>query len=227
MLRDATLRSFLELVEAAGVLRKFNKAENRAELGGDRTVLFRSADSPDRLRGPNLGWFWLDEAAMMVPEVWLIMLGRLREEPARAWCTTTPRGKNWLHRTFTRGWAGLPRHPGLDPDQSLSSRPSSCGRSRTPTTPRSRAGRWRGSSSTMLTANFSLTRGSTVYLSWSVPIEEGDLGGLLVTLARGVDEIVRSYSSETSLVSLLDVTRPGWDRLRPPCSSPDGSSSTT
>jgi hypothetical protein len=103
MLRDATLRSFLELVEAAGVLRKFNKAENRAELGGDRTVLFRSADSPDRLRGPNLGWFWLDEAAMMVPEVWLIMLGRLREEPAKAWCTTTPRGKNWLHKAFVDG----------------------------------------------------------------------------------------------------------------------------
>lgn len=103
MLRDATLRTFLDLVESAGVLREFNKAEMRAELGGSRTVLFRSADRPDRLRGPNLGWFWLDEAALMPHEVWLIMLGRLREEPSRAWCTTTPRGKNWLHKVFLQG----------------------------------------------------------------------------------------------------------------------------
>ena len=106
MLRDATLRTFLDLTERAGVLRVFNKSEMRAELGGDRTVLFRSADRPDRLRGPNLGWFWLDEAAMMSEPVWLIMLGRLREMPARAWCTTTPRGKNWLWKVFNQGGSG-------------------------------------------------------------------------------------------------------------------------
>jgi len=106
MLRDATLRTFLDLTERAGVLREFNKAEMRAELHGRRTVLFRSADKPDRLRGPNLGWFWLDEAAMMDAQVWLIMLGRLRERPSRAWCTTTPRGKNWLWKAFTTGEPG-------------------------------------------------------------------------------------------------------------------------
>ena len=100
MLRDATLRTFLELTKRAGILKAFNKAEMTAELVGNRTVLFRSADKPDRLRGPNLGWFWIDEAAMCDPSVWLIMMGRRRRAPGLAWVTTTPRGKNWVHRVF-------------------------------------------------------------------------------------------------------------------------------
>lgn len=103
MLRDATLRTFLSLVERAGILDSYNKAEMVVTLTDGKTVLFRSADNPDRLRGPNLGWFWLDEAALMNHEAWLIMLGRLRERPGLAWVTTTPRGFNWLHDVFTTG----------------------------------------------------------------------------------------------------------------------------
>lgn len=103
MLRDATLRTFLALIERAGILATFNKAELVVTLTDGKTVLFRSADNPDRLRGPNLGWFWADEAALMDRDVWLIMLGRLRESPGLAWVTTTPRGFNWLHDVFTNG----------------------------------------------------------------------------------------------------------------------------
>lgn len=100
MLRDATLMTFLDLVRRAKVLRKFHKQDMVAELTGNRTVLFRSADKPDRLRGPNLSWFWLDEAAMMDKQAWLIMMGRRRVKPGLAWATTTPRGKNWVHEIF-------------------------------------------------------------------------------------------------------------------------------
>jgi hypothetical protein len=103
MLRDATLRTFLELSREAGLLKQWIKSEYRAELTNGTTVLFRSADDPDRLRGPNLGWFWPDEAALMDSLVWKIMIGRLRLAPGVAWITTTPRGKNWLHREFTTG----------------------------------------------------------------------------------------------------------------------------
>ena len=37
---------------------------------------------------------------MMEPDVWQIMLGRLREAPGVAWVTTTPRGDNWVYRTW-------------------------------------------------------------------------------------------------------------------------------
>lgn len=103
MLRDATLRAFLELAQRGGVLKSFNRSEMVAHLIDGKTILFRSADDADRLRGPNLGWFYPDEAALMDREVWLIMLGRLREAPGRAWVTTTPRGFNWLHDVFTSG----------------------------------------------------------------------------------------------------------------------------
>jgi predicted phage terminase large subunit-like protein len=103
MLSDSTIRMFLDLTRAAGVLRDWNKTENNALLCNGTTVMFRSADEPDRLRGPNLGWFWMDEGALCSHETWLIMLGRLREVPSRAWVTTTPRGfNNWIYNTFVK-----------------------------------------------------------------------------------------------------------------------------
>jgi predicted phage terminase large subunit-like protein len=101
MLRDATARTFTETLRP--LIADFHRSEMRAELTNGTTVLFRSADDPDRLRGPNLGWFYLDEAALMTQEAWLIMIGRLREAPGRAWVTSTPRGKNWLWETFAHG----------------------------------------------------------------------------------------------------------------------------
>ena len=103
MLRDATLRTFLELTRSANILVSFKQGEMQAKLRGERTVLFRSGDDPDRLRGPNLGWFMLDEAAMLADEVWNIMIGRLREKPSKGWAVTTPRGKNWLYYKFNSG----------------------------------------------------------------------------------------------------------------------------
>lgn len=103
MIRDATMRTFLELATKAGVLKQFNKGDMTVDLIDGKHILFRSSDDPDRLRGPNLGWAYLDEAALMDADTWLIMIGRLRERPGRAWATSTPRGFNWLYETFVNG----------------------------------------------------------------------------------------------------------------------------
>lgn len=104
MLQDSTLRTFLDLARRGGILRDYLKGDRTAILAGGRTVLFRTADKPDRLRGPNLGWFYADEAALSDPHVWPILIGRLRLPPYRGWLTTSPRGnKNWSHTTFTKG----------------------------------------------------------------------------------------------------------------------------
>jgi len=100
MLKDATLRTFNEMMDKTKALKEWKAGDMTATLVNDTVVAFRSADDPDRLRGPNLGWFYLDEAAMMPPEVWLVMLGRLRRQPGRAWVSSTPRGKNWLYNAF-------------------------------------------------------------------------------------------------------------------------------
>ena len=96
MLKDALLRSFLEM--ARPLLTNFNQSDLHARLVNGTEILFRSADNPERLRGPNLGWAGLDEAALMDRTALDIMLGRLREQPGRMWFTTTPKGRNhWLH----------------------------------------------------------------------------------------------------------------------------------
>jgi phage terminase large subunit-like protein len=103
MLRDATLRTFMDLAQRGKILKSWNKGDGVAELTDGKTILFRSADDPDRLRGPNLGWFYLDEAAMMTAEAWMVMIGRLRLAPGRAWATSTPRGMNWLAKLVQSG----------------------------------------------------------------------------------------------------------------------------
>lgn len=102
MLADSTLATFLELTRQGGVLRDFNKSEMAAELVNGTRALFRSADEPDRLRGVNLGWAFLDEGALCAKETWLIVMARLRGTPGRAWICSTPRGFNWLHEAFVK-----------------------------------------------------------------------------------------------------------------------------
>lgn len=102
MLSDATLVTFLELTRAGGVLAEFNKSDMACVLVNGTRVLLRSADDPDRLRGVNLGWFFLDEGALCTKETWLILLGRLREAPGKGWVCTTPRGFDWLYETFVQ-----------------------------------------------------------------------------------------------------------------------------
>lgn len=100
MLRDATLRTFLELW---GDICTLNKTDMVATFPSGAEVLFRTTDDPQHLRGPNLWWWWGDEAALYSRETWPIMLGRLRgSEDAAAWLTTTPRGRNWLYSEFVQ-----------------------------------------------------------------------------------------------------------------------------
>jgi PBSX family phage terminase large subunit len=96
MLSDATMRSFFDV--ANGAVTEFNKSDFIAKVG-KAEVLFRSADSPDRLRGVNASACWIDEAALCPAETWEIVIGRLREggRAGSVWITSTPKGRNWLY----------------------------------------------------------------------------------------------------------------------------------
>lgn len=98
MLRDATLRTLMAMLGDAAQL---HKAEMRLSAFGAEALL-RSADKPDRLRGPNCAWAWIDEAALCPPGTWEIVLGRIRVGEGSVWVTSTPRGKgNWLYRVIS------------------------------------------------------------------------------------------------------------------------------
>jgi len=103
MLRDATMRTLRELAQP--LIAEENRSEMRWRLANGAEILFRSADEPERLRGPNLSWVWLDEAALCPPQTWPIVIGRLRAggRAGRAWMTATPRGRNWLFQVCKSG----------------------------------------------------------------------------------------------------------------------------
>lgn len=103
MLEDGPIRTMLNIVEKAGVLEDYHSTKHIAQLTGGRTILFRSADKPDNLRGSNLDWIFFDEAAYISEQVWQTVLPTLRGSPGRAWLGTTPKGtQNWIYRTFVQ-----------------------------------------------------------------------------------------------------------------------------
>lgn len=100
MLRDATLRTFLEIAGKAVV--DFNKSEMKATIANGSEVLFRSTENFERLRGPSISYWFGDEAALYPAGVRRIMLGRLRQHQRFGydWLATTPRGRDWIYQTF-------------------------------------------------------------------------------------------------------------------------------
>lgn len=103
MLRDSALAVCKELGDRLGLLRSMNKSEMRATLSNGATVLFRSTDEPERLRGPNLSGAWLDEASLMTREAHDITIACLREGGKQGWlsATFTPKGRShWTYETF-------------------------------------------------------------------------------------------------------------------------------
>ena len=106
MLRDATLASFMEVLQGNAVPHALNKAELVLTLKetGSRIYL-RSVDDFERLRGTNLAWFGLDELTYTAEESWLRLEGRLRDPKAKRLCgfaVWTPKGFDWVYRRFIR-----------------------------------------------------------------------------------------------------------------------------
>lgn len=70
------------------------------------TYRFRSAEDPDRMRGPNLSGVWLDEASLMEEDAYRVAIGALREAGEQGWlsATFTPKGiYHWTHDVFAKG----------------------------------------------------------------------------------------------------------------------------
>ena len=102
MLRDATLRTVFEVFPEGSYT--FRQAEMQLTLYNGSEVLFRPTEEPDRLRGPNLAFVYMDEAAQSKAESFKILQGRLRQAgfPHQLWLTTTPKGFNWVYQEFAK-----------------------------------------------------------------------------------------------------------------------------
>lgn len=104
MLSDSSFRSFKEHLETLVDARfTVNRSSFRVTLPNNAEVIFRSADNPDRLRGPNLSGVWLDEASLMHQDTYDICIASLREKGEAGWlsATFTPKGVgHWTYQVF-------------------------------------------------------------------------------------------------------------------------------
>jgi hypothetical protein len=104
MLRDATMVALLALLHDQDVEFEFRKSDGELEfISPDSTVLLRSLDDPERLRGTNLAWFGVDELSYAREESWLRLEARLRDPEAANLCgfgVWTPQGHDWLFKRF-------------------------------------------------------------------------------------------------------------------------------
>ena len=104
MLADSTQRALFEVLATEGIPYTFYKQDNRLKiLSNGSEIIFRSLDNPERLRGPNLAWFGVDELTYASEDAWTRLLGRLRHPEAKRLCgfaVWTPKGYDWVYRQF-------------------------------------------------------------------------------------------------------------------------------
>lgn len=103
MLRDVVLPEFWRFCPPE-LVREYNRSEMTVTLVNGSVILFRSADNPERLRGLDLNWFWIDEAAIAKKVAYDILLGRVAQKGGIGWLTTTPKGYNWLYDEVYTPW---------------------------------------------------------------------------------------------------------------------------
>jgi hypothetical protein len=113
MVEDATYAAFEKVAKELGVWLKGRRGTRplalfRTQDGGEAQLAFRSADNPERLRGPSIAGLWLDEASLMHVDAFTIGIATLRHQDkgqrvakmGELLLTFTPRGRR--HWTFER-----------------------------------------------------------------------------------------------------------------------------
>ncbi len=104
VLRDASMRTFVKLAMKLGKIAPggVNRTDLRVTLDSGSQVIFRSAENPERLRGPNLSGVWMDEAQGSDEEAFSIAIACLREAGDQGFLTATFTPKGRRHWTYTR-----------------------------------------------------------------------------------------------------------------------------
>lgn len=106
-LEDETLATTQAIAEYLGLFGSLKRTPRPTlKLRSGATIRFRSAEDPEKLRGPNLSGVWLDEASLMGEEAYLIAIACLREHGEQGWlsATFTPKGRgHWTYKVFAKG----------------------------------------------------------------------------------------------------------------------------
>lgn len=106
VLGDVIIPQFQEMTETLGVAnwdRDYSRSTKTLTLPSNgATILFRSLDRPDWMRGVELSWFYIDEGRNVSMEAWKVLVGRLRQKGYKraGWVASTPYGFDWMYNVF-------------------------------------------------------------------------------------------------------------------------------
>lgn len=112
MIRETTLPTFLETVNftrqyISHVVSPTARVKFRTRWGGSAEIVFKGAEVPDKLRGPNKAGLWFDEASIISKEAFDIAIAccRYQGKMGPVLATFTPRG--FAHWTFEAFYDGV------------------------------------------------------------------------------------------------------------------------
>lgn len=119
MMHDSTLPTLQRVLNQAGLLEDreytYNRTLETLTFWNGAVVLLRSSEHPQRLRGQDASWFWMDEPRDSPFEAFTNLAATLRRQnfPHQGWLTTTPLDKyHWIYPTFFPAEAAA---DGIDP----------------------------------------------------------------------------------------------------------------
>lgn len=101
MLKDIMLPRMTDALEIAKIEHEVRLSDMQIDLPWvDHTILLRSCDRPDKIKGLNLCAFLFDEAGQTKKEAHDVLISRVRDPEARVpqmLITSTPEGMGWLY----------------------------------------------------------------------------------------------------------------------------------
>ncbi len=106
---DLMWEPLIEKLDALHWIRRINNSSLTVTLRSGSTISMRSAEKPDRLRGPGLTFVVFDEAADIKEDAWYkVIRATLSDTGGRALFLGTPKGRNWFYDLYLRGLEGRP-----------------------------------------------------------------------------------------------------------------------
>lgn len=113
-LNDYVIPAVMRVVPVSWVPKDGWSAEfTTLKLKNGARMQFRSAEDPERMRGPGCNWGWFDETRKIRKLAWDTFRPALTEFRGPAWFTTSPNGFDWSYNAFyKRAMPGYHQRPG-------------------------------------------------------------------------------------------------------------------
>lgn len=82
------------------LIKSHNKSQSRIELVNGSVIWYWPLDDPSKLTNLNLGWFLIDQAEEVPEDMFLMLVGRLRQRnaPRKGMLLFNPNGHDWIWR---------------------------------------------------------------------------------------------------------------------------------